>query len=595
MDSSKLRRKGQESMNGAAEDDQVVDLSLNEYDLIDDLPPEEQHLPPSRTRGYAIERSGANRQVIDQQAVTWQDQVPEMEQAELSHEQRWANAPTGPLDASQTRRPLPAQMAATSGYGTPARQPQTGRKNAWKSVWFGLVVIIVLGLVLKVATPALAKLVGDITGSKTRQTVSTTSTPEPTSTPLTPTVTVKSKSLVPSDVTSGALILLNPGIVRQGTSMGVTGSQFDPGATVDLTIKQRATDQGQAVGTVKTDKYGAFYYNLTVPATLSSGSFSVVASERGSQKVSQATGIVSGGAPQLKLSAQVGKPGDLITVSASGFSPNETIKVYWNTTAGQPFTTLQANGSGGIGQATIQVPFGATGVNSFLFVGAKSQSMVAATFDLLSLYPTVKLSSYAIQADNLLSFSGKGFGPGERVLVYVNSANGQPVAVIQAAQNGSFSNAGGFVIPFALQGRQTLIFVGEQSRASVAVGWTVLPYMPNAQTSTYGGLPGTTISFYTTGFARSEVVHVYVGYTQNSQGTMVSCFRTDNKGNAVAAGSYIIPGDAQGKLSFKLIGAKSNGVATTTMSVSAPPSPVQVPQQPPFTCPLDNSTSTSTP
>lgn len=581
-------------MNGAPEDDQIVDLSLNEYELMDELPSEEQHLSPSRTRGHPNERPGADRQVIDQQAVTWQDQVPEMEQAELSQEQRWANASTGPLDASQTRRPRPAQMAATSGYGTPARQPQTGRKNAWKSVWFGLVVIIVLGLALKVATPALAKLVGDITGSKTRQTVSATSTPEPTSTPLTPTVTVKSTSLVPSDVTSGALILLNPGIVRQGTSMGVTGSQFDPGATVDLTIKQRATDQGQAVGTVKTDKYGAFYDNLTVPSTLSSGSFSVVASERGSQKVSQATGIVSGGAPQLKLSAQVGKPGDLITVSASGFSPNETIKVYWNTTAGQPFTTLQANGSGGIGQATLQVPFGATGVNSFLFVGAKSQSMVAATFDLLSLYPTVKPSSYAIQADNLLSFSGKGFGPGERVLVYVNSANGQPVAVIQAAQNGSFSNAGGFVIPFALQGRQTLIFVGEQSRASVAVGWTVLPYMPNAQTSTYGGLPGTTISFYASGFARSEIVHAYVGSTQNSPGTMVSCFRTNDKGNAVAAGSYVIPGGAQGKLSFKLIGVKSNGVATTTMSVSAPPSPVQVPQQPPFTCPLDNSTSTST-
>jgi hypothetical protein len=121
-----------------------------------------------------------------------------------------------------------------------------------------------------------------------------------------------------------------------------------------------------------------------------------------------------------------------------------------------------------------------------------------------------------------------------------------------------------------------------------------LPYMPNAQTSTYGGLPGTTISFYASGFARSEIVHAYVGSTQNSPGTMVSCFRTNDKGNAVAAGSYVIPGGAQGKLSFKLIGVKSNGVATTTMSVSAPPSPVQVPQQPPFTCPLDNSTSTST-
>jgi hypothetical protein len=596
MDSSKLSPTGQVPMNRAAEDEQIVDMSLSEYELMDEPPSEEQPLSPSRTREQVTLRPGADRQGIDQQAVTWQGQVPEMEQEEPSHGQRWANVPTGQPVTSQARRPLPAQIAAPEGYGAPARRPETGRKKGRKPLRFALVVIGLLALAIGIYTQSFAKMSTALMGGSTHQTASTsqttpaTSTTKPKST-LTPTVTVKSTSLVPSDVTSGALILLNPGIVRQGTSMGVTGSGFDPGASVDLLIKQGAMDSGQAVGTVKTDKYGAFYDNLTVPQTLSSGSFSVVASERGSQKVSHATGIIAGGVPQLKLSAQVGKPGDLITVSASGFGPNETVKVYWNTTIGQPITTLQANGSGGIGQATVQVPFGATGVNSFMFVGAKSQSMVAATFDLLSLYPSVKLSSYAIQADNVLSFSGKGFGPGERVLVYVNSVNGQPVAVIQAAQNGSFSNAGGFVIPFALKGRQTLVFLGEQSRATVAVGWSVLPYTPSAQTSTYGGLPGTTISFYAMGFARSEIVHVYVGSTQNSPGTMVSCFRTNDKGNAVAAGSYVIPGTAQGKLSFKLVGMKSDGVATATMSVSAPPDAVQVPTQPPFTCPLDNSAS----
>jgi hypothetical protein len=80
-----------------------------------------------------------------------------------------------------------------------------------------------------------------------------------------------------------------------------------------------------------------------------------------------------------------------------------------------------------------------------------------------------------------------------------------------------------------------------------------------------------------------------VGHTQNNAGNMVSCFRTDNRGYAVAAGSYVVPGDAQGKLVFTLVGAKSAGTTTATMSISAPPSPVQVPAQPPFTCPLDNT------
>ena len=132
--------------------------------------------------------------------------------------------------------------------------------------------------------------------------------------------------------------------------------------------------------------------------------------------------------------------------------------------------------------------------------------------------------------------------------------------------------------------------MGEQSRAPSTVSFTVLPYMPSAQASTYGGFPGTTVTFYATGFARNEVVHVYVGRTQNSTGTMVSCFRTDDKGNAGAAGSYVIPSNAQvGKLVFGLTGSKSGGTATAVMAVAAAPTPVQVPAQAPFTCPLDTT------
>jgi hypothetical protein len=294
--------------------------------------------------------------------------------------------------------------------------------------------------------------------------------------------------------------------------------------------------------------------------------------------------------PQVKLGTQVAKPGDVLALSLHGFSPGEAINIYWNSLSGHPVATLQADGSGGVGQASVQVPFGAAGTNTFLFEGTKSQALAAAPVLLLTLYPSVVLSSYALQADNALSFTGSGFGPGERVFVYVNNPNDQPVAVLQTDAQGTFSKAGQFVIPFVLKGQQTLIFVGEQSRVPSTVSFTVLPYTPSIQPSTYGGFPGTTVSFYAAGFARNEVVHVYVGRTQNSMGTLVSCFRTDDKGNAGAAGSYVVPGNAQpGTLVFTLMGGKSGGIGTASMHVSAPPSPVQVPAQPPFTCPLDTT------
>jgi hypothetical protein len=461
------------------------------------------------------------------------------------------------------------------------KRPKKSRKNGWKLLWIGLAGIVGISVLFGIFSQSSGNGAVNTGANTSTGTTTTQPSPVPTNPPATPTAS--------SNNTAGALILLNPGIVRQGVSMGVTGSGFDPRISIDLLVKQRKSDIGQPIGQSRTDKYGTFYGNLIVPQTLSSGPFFIEARERGGKKLAQAAGVVAGGAPQLKLSEQVGKPGDMITVSVHGFTPYETIKVYWNTMIGQPFTTLQTDSSGGIGQAAVQVPFGGAGVNTFLFVGSKSLSMVAASFDLLSLYPTVKLSSYALRADHKMNFSGSGFGPGERVLVYLNNMAGQPVAVVQTAQSGRFATTTGFAIPYSLRGRQTLIFLGEESRASVAVRWSVLPYMPNAQASTYGGLPGTTISFYASGFARQEVVHVYIGHAQANTGNMVSCFLTDSRGNAVAAGSYVVPGDAQGKITFMLVGAKSSGVATANMSIMAPPAPVQVPAQPAFTCPLDNS------
>src|SRR5262249_26646188 len=242
-------------------------------------------------------------------------------------------------------------------------------------------------------------------------------------------------------------------------------------------IKRQGSNTALASTLVQADTSGTFGdASLTVPTSLSSGNFTVEAHERNSHTTAQAVGAVAGGAPQVKLGTQGGKPGDVLVLALHGFAPGESVKVYWNTLTGQPVTTFQADGGGGIGQGKLQVPFGAVGNNTFLFVGTTSQSVVGATFLVLQLYPTIKLASYALRADNAMSFSGTGFGPGERVFVFLNTTNGQPLTVINTDATGSFKNAPGFVVPFTISGKQTLIFMGEQSRAPNAVSFTVLPY-----------------------------------------------------------------------------------------------------------------------
>lgn len=391
------------------------------------------------------------------------------------------------------------------------------------------------------------------------------------------------------------LILLNPSTIRQGSSLGVTGSGFDPGAAVDLFLKQQASDTVDPVTFVQVDKSGGFGgVNLTVPNTLPAGSFIVEARQRNSDKAARATGLAGGGSPTVKLGTQVGKPGDVIELAAQGFGADEDVKVFWNGLGGSPVATLHSDGGGAIRQGAVRVPFGAVGNNAFVFVGDTSRSPVTISFLMLNLFPAVELSSYAIKPDNVLSFAGKDFGPDERVLVYLNSPDGRPLATVTSDAAGAFANGGGFLVPFGLRGQQTLIFIGEQSRAPTTASFDILPYTPNAQPSTYGGRPGTAVTFYGLGFARTEVVHVFVGRTRDNPGRLVSCFRTDDQGNAGAAGSFVIPGDIQaGQLLFTLVGNKSQAAATAAVEVMPSDVPVQIPAQPEFKCPFDQTQDAS--
>ncbi|MBV9173538.1 MAG: hypothetical protein JOZ81_26030 [Chloroflexi bacterium] len=71
---------------------------------------------------------------------------------------------------------------------------------------------------------------------------------------------------------------------------------------------------------------------------------------------------------------------------------------------------------------------------------------------------------------------------------------------------------------------------------------------------------------------------------------------TDQKGEAAAAGSFVVPGDVQaGQLLFTLLGAKSQSSATTALDVVASDVPVQTPPQDDFTCPLDDNSAPSGP
>lgn len=398
------------------------------------------------------------------------------------------------------------------------------------------------------------------------------------------------------DTQHQALVLLNPSSARPGSTVSVTGSGFDPGATVDVYLKHTKDDNGTNLGFVQADKSGSFGgFNVTLPSTYVAGPFIVDVREHSGSHEALATGTVAANSPSVTLGTSVGKPGDVVAYSMKGFAPTETVKIYFNSLSTTPLDTVVTDQSGNVRQDNLTVPFGAIGNNSFIFVGQKSQSPVTATFLMLNLYPTLIVNTYATKADTTVTFSGKGFGPNERVILHLNDVSSPPIGIATADASGTFKNEAAFTVPFGVNGKTTFIALGEQSQAPATVGIDILPYTPMAETSTYGGRPGTTVTFYGTGWARQEVVHIFTGRGQGSSGTEVSCLLTDTQGNFGAAGSYTIqPNQQAGQLVFTMVGDKSQVPATAKMQVMAPDAGTTMPAAPaskPFKCPYTSGSS----
>jgi hypothetical protein len=380
------------------------------------------------------------------------------------------------------------------------------------------------------------------------------------------------------------ILLLNPGLVAPGGQVSVQGSGFDPGSTVRVRLLAKRSSQGTEVALGKINKTGSLFTQFTMPSSVSGSGATVVAQEQGSSKSATAQLVSPAGAASASIVGKAaGQPGNTVTVSATGFGPGETVNVFWGRMNGTPAATLTADGSGSISRASVKVGVAPVGPTTLVLVGTKTQATATAPYQMLGLYPSTTPHPYAVLSGKTMTYTGSGFAPGEQVLIYFNASGGTPALTVQASSGGSFSTS--FVVPFGLTGRQTLTALGAESRAAVSTSFTVLPYSPTVAASTYGAMPGTSISFYANGFAPNEVVLVYLGRGQGSAGTLVTAFRVNAQGAAGGAGNYVIPSNGGPTLYFTLVGQQSGGSGVAKVSLTTPQESVTVPTQPPYVLP----------
>ncbi len=453
----------------------------------------------------------------------------------------------------------------------PAKEPPRGPKRSrlnWKQLLGAAVALLIAWQLFHTF----------IQGTKSHTSASHSAAPAKSAVPTpatpTPTVTLGGHRVA---ATAGPAIVLNPGLVAPGAQVAVDGSGFTPKTAVVVWLRTGHSSKGTVVAHGKAAGNGTFATSFSMPSSGTQSGGSVVAEDSSDGKTATANLVTAGGVATAKIVGKdAGHPGQKVTVTATGFGPGEKVNVYWGRVSGTPAATETANPAGGIGPTSIPVGVAPVGNTTLVLVGMKTHTTATVPYLMLGLYPSTAMHPYAIRAGHSVTFTGNGFAPSEQVLIYLNGSGGVPALTTTASSTGGFSV--NFVVPFGLKGRQSLTAIGNESRASAHNGFLVMPYMPSVQGSTYGALPGTTISFYAKGFAANEVVLVY------TDGKLVTAFRVDSQGSASAAGSYVVPSGVANAIYFKLVGQQSGGAGTAKVGIE-PGGSASVPPQKPYVLP----------
>jgi len=390
----------------------------------------------------------------------------------------------------------------------------------------------------------------------------TTGQSAPGATPATVTPQAK-PSPTPNNVPP--ILLLNAGKVTRRSVITASGYGFAPFERVRLERKV-GTGKPQPLVTGKTDKDGNFSGTVfKIEDAWSNGTQTVDVVGLTSGRRASAQFAVEGGMPGAAPTTYSGKPMSQVSFSGGGFHPNEPITIYFDSLNSTSIGRLRADSHGNVQVKDIAVPPSAPGDHAFLLVGTESQAPVRIPFSVLAFNPWIGLTTYTPQPEATIGVTGHDYAPGERVVVFLDSTSGPPLAEAVVDKKGEFTLKSAFSIPWNRRGKLKVFAVGALSQVVTDTTLTVLPFTPTFGLTTYAGPPGTVVGLTGQGFAHSERLTVELKVNNHPVAFAV---QTDKMGRIASSPSIRIPDHAPaGKLPVTVIGEHSQVPASVTFAV----------------------------
>lgn len=226
-------------------------------------------------------------------------------------------------------------------------------------------------------------------------------------------------------------------------SYGVAGAPIvvtGHGYTANEPLLLRLLCEGCNMANVTTDATGSFTANVAVPVNAPNGQVDVRTNSDATEQRVEAPFTVSA---SLALSVTAGRRGQPVTVTGSGYWPNERVDVYWDcdrSCTGPRLASVLANSSGAF-TASVRVPADAPfAAHRIAAVGRASSDVVAATYTVRATLLSTPTSGIRGSAPTI---TGTGFDPHESVQLRWNCTNptcaGTVLRTVSASATGTFT------------------------------------------------------------------------------------------------------------------------------------------------------------
>jgi hypothetical protein len=362
------------------------------------------------------------------------------------------------------------------------------------------------------------------------------------------------------------LLAATPPRVVAGGSVFLLGTGFAPRTIVHLVLMGRDNPQGWALRTkrpARTDAHGVLKATVTIPSWITrSDSVRAYSDTRGATPAAAELDVWPA-LPGLTPGTYAGTPGSPYGLTSYGFTPGEKVSLYFDS-VGTPALATTTSSGGRITFSRVPVPVATAGNHTFVVKG-DSGEVASIPFTELPCTPFLLLSTYSTAPEQPVSVGGAGFAPHETVHVWIGTNTRRFVGGGFVDDRGTLHAAAPFTIPTDAHGKLQVVAVSTTSARTLRATLNVLPFGPALWLTNYAGHPGGTVAFTGKGWARHEILQVYLGEAT----TPAATFRAHN-GTFRGAGTIRIPfGTPGGMLPLTVRGALSHTKVTMKYMVIA--------------------------